>query len=268
MYTFSYSEFYDYYTNPNNLITGKDIDCVSLHYFNNDTNNKQSKKTNPKCEYIIVSDVKIYVSQLISKTTNKKGITEIVNGLMFSVQIVMDDIPFDFHYYFGKRGHKEYTKIQDKHYMEKQKTKMIGTIRKRISKNNTKKIRQKLSTPYYSDLQEFYPNIDLLTINSDEKIIFFHKTIQHHTGTNSDNIPEGYREHQNCYFRDNTKIKDIHNIVCVDKDEYVMGNRFLHLLTFQTPIFHKLSCEKYLKIYCFYTLNGRQRIYKKIRRRG
>ena len=83
-----------------------------------------------------------------------------------------------------------------------------------------------MSTPIYSDLQEFNPNIDLLTINSDEKIIFFHKTIQHHTGTNIDNIPEGYREHQNCYFRDNTKIKDIHNIVCVDKDEYVMGNRF------------------------------------------
>ena len=26
MYTFSYSEFYDYYTNPDNLITGKDTE--------------------------------------------------------------------------------------------------------------------------------------------------------------------------------------------------------------------------------------------------
>jgi cytidyltransferase-like protein len=50
--------------------------------------------------------------------------------------------------------------------------------------------------------------------------------------------------------------------------DQVIPNAPLHLLTFQTPIFPKLSCEKYLKIYCFYTLNGRQRLYKKIRRRG
>jgi hypothetical protein len=221
MYTFNYDIFYNYYTNPVNLISGTDADCVSLYHFI--ANKTKAIKNTPKCNYIIVNGVKIYVMPTNSK---KKIYIETTTGLLFSIPTIIDGIAFDLHYHFGRDKNTNRKVMGDKHYMEKQKTKMIETVTKRISNNKTKKIRKKLSTPFYSDLQEFNPNIDLLTINSDEKIIFFHKTIQHHTGTNNDNIPEGYREHQNCYFRDNTKIKDIHNIVCVDKDEYVMGNRF------------------------------------------
>ena len=228
MYTFNYSEFYDYYTTTANLISGKGYDCVRLHYFNNDTGNKKSKQTSQKCDYIIIGDVKIYVCPLITKTTNKNTkVIETVYGLMFSVPTIMNGIAFDFHYYFGKRSNLQISVIGDKYYFEKPKTEPItGTVRKSLSKNKTKKIRKKLSIMIDTDLPVFNPNIDLLTVKSDDEIIFFHKTIQHHTGTNSNNIPEGYREHQNCYFQDNTKIKNINNIVCADKDVYVMGNRF------------------------------------------
>ena len=98
--------------------------------------------------------------------------------------------------------------------------------KKPLSKNKTKKIRKKMSITIDTDLPVFNPNIDLLTVKSDDEIIFFHKTIQHHTGTNSDNIPEGYREHQNCYFQDNTKIKNVNNVVCLDRDKHNMGSMF------------------------------------------
>lgn len=42
-----------------------------------------------------------------------------------------------------------------------------------------------------------------------------------------ENNQHGYREHINCYFQDNTKIESINNIVCLDKDETVMGRAFL-----------------------------------------
>ena len=54
-----------------------------------------------------------------------------------------------------------------------------------------------------------------------ENIIYFHKTIQHLT-----NNQDGFREHKNCYFQDNTNIESINNIVCLDKDETVMGRAF------------------------------------------
>ncbi len=224
MYTFDYGEFYDYYTNPANLISGKGgVDCVSLHYFNNDTDNKKSKQTSQKCDYIIIRGVKIYVCPIITSSTDKNtGITETVYGLMFSVPTIMNGVAFDFHYYLGKRRHKECKTIKDKYYWKGQEP----IEKKPLSKNKTKKIRKKLSITIDTDLPVFNPNIDLLTVKSDDEIIFFHKTIQHHTGTNSDNIPEGYREHQNCYFRDNSKIKDINNVVCLDIDKYIMGNRF------------------------------------------
>ena len=43
---------------------------------------------------------------------------------------------------------------------------------------------------------------------------------------NLTNNQDCFREHKNCYFQDNTNIKSINNIVCLDTDETVMGRVF------------------------------------------
>jgi len=84
----------------------------------------------------------------------------------------------------------------------------------------TRKNRKPLSETSYN-LETAEPSIDTFPINPNEKIIYFHKTIQHLT-----NNQDGFREHKKCYFQDNTNIKSINNIVCLDTDETVMGRVF------------------------------------------
>ena len=220
MYIFDYEQFYNYYTNPVNLISGTGSDCVSLYHFI--VSKTKAIKNAPKCNYIIVNGVKIYV---MPTTRKKKNVSETTNGLLFSIPTIIDGVAFDFHYHFGRDKHTNYGDILDKHYMGVRD--LSHTVKKRASNNKTKILRKRLSTKiHYSDLQDFSPETDLCEIKPGEKIIFFHKTIQHHTGTNSDNIPEGYREHQNCYFQDNTKIKNVNNVVCLDRDKHNMGSMF------------------------------------------
>ena len=119
---------------------------------------------------------------------------------------------FDFHYHFGKRQH-EYKVIADKQYIN-------DAINKTSKPRKTRKNRKTLSEASYN-LETVEPSIDTFSINPNEKIIYFHKTIQHLT-----NNQHGFREHKNCYFQDNTNIKSINNIVCLDKDETVMGRTF------------------------------------------
>lgn len=204
-YIFNYTNFYNYYTNPSNVITDPN-DCVSLYYFMDSDKIKKMKKSNPKCSYIIVNGIKIYITIDIKKNTQPPY------GLLFSVPTMINDTLFDFHYHFGKRHHK-YTVIADKQYIK-------NSINKTSNPRKTRKNRKSISETSYN-LETVEPSIDIFSINPNEDIIYFHKTIQHLT-INED----GFREHKNCYFQDNTNIESINNIVCLDKDETIMGRAF------------------------------------------
>lgn len=164
------------------------------------------KKSHPKCTYIVVNGIKIYISIDIKKNTQPPY------GLHFSVPTMINDTLFDFHYHFGKRQY-EYTVIADKQYIK-------DAVNKTTKSRKTRKNRKTISETSYS-LETVEPSIDTFPINPNEKIIYFHKTIQHLT-INQD----GVREHKKCYFQDNTNIQSINNIVCLDKDETVMGRAF------------------------------------------
>ena len=102
MYIFNYDTFYNYYTNPINSIRDEN-ECVSLYYFF-DTQ-KKAKKSSKKCNYIIINDTKIYISNVAN-----------TNALHFSIPTVINGHAFDFHYHFGKRKHS-YINIAHKQYI-------------------------------------------------------------------------------------------------------------------------------------------------------
>jgi hypothetical protein len=177
---------------------------------------KKMKKSNQKCTYIVVNGIKIYITvdnkKNVYTNNNDEEITENTYGLHFSIPTMINDTLFDFHYHFGKRHHK-YTVIADKQYIN-------DAVKKTTKSRKTRKNRKPHSETSYS-LETAEPSIDTFPINPNENIIYFHKTIQHLT-----NNQVGFREHKNCYFQDNTNIVSINNIVCLDKDETVMGRAF------------------------------------------
>ena len=72
--------------NPSNVITDTN-DCVSLYYFTDSDKIKKVRKSNPKCTYIIVNDIKIYITNDNKKNVytndNDEEITENTYGLHF-----------------------------------------------------------------------------------------------------------------------------------------------------------------------------------------
>ena len=72
-YIFNYNDFYNYYTNPSNVITDTN-DCVSLYYFTDSDKIKKVRKSNPKCTYIIVNGIKIYI------TKKRSNLDDVMSG--------------------------------------------------------------------------------------------------------------------------------------------------------------------------------------------
>jgi hypothetical protein len=185
---------------------------------------KKGKKTKPICHYITIQGVKIYItafdkhSVFVDSKDNKK--TEKTYDLSFTIPTMIGDKMFDFHYHFGIRSH-EYTDITDKQYME------FGPRKVKATRNKTTKKRNRTAkTTSDLGLENYSPEIDLFPIDKSKKIIFFHKTIQNHTGNTEDNIPKGTKSHHKCFFQDDTTVKNINNIVCLDIDDTVMGRKF------------------------------------------
>lgn len=290
MYIFNYNTFHTYYTEPKNLLTDT-TDCVSLYYFIGDKN--KLKNSHPKCDYIIINGIKIYVSKSDSKSTcianDGKKITEQTDVLLFSIPTMIDDKMFDFHYHFGIRTHT-YIDILDKQYVNrkrKQKNKSIRNnkkqnfsitnidytleditqlmdvqnIDKKVKTTRNKTIKKRRHVTKTNDdyiLEKYSPKIDLFPFDTNKKIIFFHKTIQIHTGNNSKNIPEGTKQHYNCYFQDETAIESINNIVCLDEDKTVMGRAFSQ---FDKKIIKEILQRPFLK-----SAGGRKRKTQKYKR--
>jgi hypothetical protein len=294
MYLFNYHTFHTYYTEPRNLLTDT-TDCVSLYFFSGNKN--KLNKSLPKCDYIIINGIKIYVSKSdISKSTcianDGNKITEQTDVLLFSIPTMIDGNAFDFHYHFGIRTHK-YIDILDKQYINMERNQKNKSIRNKKNKKQNfsitnidytlediaqlmgvQKIHKKIKTTRnktikkrrhitntndddYS-LEKYIPKIGLFPIDKNKKIIFFHKTIQKHTGNNSKNIPEGTKQHYNCYFQDNTPIESINNIVCLDEDKTVMGRAFSQ---FDKKIIKEIMQRPFLK-----SAGGRKRNTRKNKR--
>ena len=173
---------------------------------------KKVKMSEPKCSYIIVNGIKIYITVDIKKNTTSPY------GLLFSIPTLINNKLFDFHYHFGKRQY-EYTVITDKQYINNIANKSSRTRKTNRLRKTRKNIKMIMNT--INSMEIIEPIADIIPINQEEKIIYFHKTIQHTT-----NGEDGFREHKNCYFQDNTDIKSINNIICLDKDETVMGRLF------------------------------------------
>jgi len=217
-YLFNYATFYNYYTNPNNVITDKN-DCVKLLFFNKTKKVSDEKIRDEKCNYIIIDGVKIYISEPGKgnnyKDKNGQIISEKTYGLLFSIPILIDDKLFDFHYHFGIRHENYKTQISESQYINAN-----SILKKPRKTNRTIKSIKSLSMSNNYNLTEVEPIIDKFYINPDEKLIYFHKTIQE---PSKEVIGKGIMKHKDCYFQDNTRIQSINNIVCVNKDKTIMG---------------------------------------------
>lgn len=218
-YLFNYATFYNYYTNPDNIITDKN-DCLKLLFFNKAKKVSHANTADEKCNYIIIDGVKIYISEPGKgnnyKDKNGQIISEKTYGLLFSIPILIDDKLFDFHYHFGIR-HDNYEKqISESQYIH------ANSILKKPRKTNRtiKSIKSRSMSNNYN-LTEVEPMIDKFYINPDEKLIYFHKTIQK---PSKEIIGKGQVEHSTCHFQDNTRIQSINNIICVNKDKTIMGS--------------------------------------------
>lgn len=214
-YIFNYSNFYKYYTNPDNVVTNKN-DCVVLLFFNkSDKKVSDEKKTGEKCNYIIIDGIKIYITKTdkghsyIDK--NGETMSENTNGLLFSIPTLISDKLFDFHYHFGIRHDDYKTLISDSQYIT-----TPNILNKNTKLNKTRRSRKPRLTVDYN-LSEVEPTVDKFHINHGEKLIYFHKTIQEPSNG------KGSFKHIDCYFQDNTLIQSINNIVCINKDKTIMG---------------------------------------------
>ena len=137
----------------------------------------------------------------------------------------------------------------------------VQKIDKRVKTTGNKTIKKRrhiTKTNDHYSLEKYSPKVGLFPIDTNKKIIFFHKTIQKHTGNNSNNIPEGTKQHYNCYFQDDTSIESINNIVCLDEDKTVMGRAFSE---FDKKIIKEILQRPFLK-----SAGGRKRKTQKSKR--
>jgi hypothetical protein len=253
-YIFNYATFYNYYTNPNNVITDKN-DCVKLLFFNkSDKKVSKENNTDEKCNYIIIDGVKIYISET-GKSNNYKDkngqiISEKTYGLLFSIPTLIGKKLFDFHYHFGIR-HDNY----EKQISESQYINANAILKKPRKTNRTRKSIKSRSMSNNYNLTEVEPMIDKFYINPDEKLIYFHKTIQE---PSKEIIGKGTMNHKDCYFQDNTRIQSINNIVCVNEDKTIMGKVI--------EDYNDRQLLKKIMMAPFVSIGGKRKTIKKIRK--
>ena len=290
MYIFNYNTFHTYYTDTINLTSNKE--CLKLYNFPDSHKNKEAKVSKNILGYITIYGVKIYISKddkhNVYKDDKGNKNTEKTQDLFFTIPTMIDDKMFDFHYHFGIRTYT-YIDILDKQYVNRKRKPKNKSIRnnkkqnfsitnidytleditqlmdvqnidKKVKTGNKtiKKRRHVTKTNDDYSLEKYSPKIDLFPIDTNKKIIFFHKTIQIHTGNNSKNIPEGTKQHYNCYFQDETAIESINNIVCLDEDKTVMGRAFSQ---FDKKIIKEILQRPFLK-----SAGGRKRKTQKYKR--
>lgn len=240
---FSYNKFYIYYTKIEKYEIDKHTRNL-IYFYKNNKHNREPYESNTSFNYILINDVKVYVTPY-KNDKNKK--------ILFTIPTEHNGQLYDYHYHFGIRKlntHEENTEVDDFHEMNgsissstslnssnsksanSKKTKQPIKTRKTIKNNkvkNDKNITAVKNTSHDPSLEEV-TDTKLKYIKRKmiphKELVFFHKTIQIPDGSSNLVLPEGKKLHIECYFQDNIKIKKIKDILCMNESGILMENQF------------------------------------------
>jgi len=211
-FIFDYEQFYEYYTDPVN-INIENTTRPTVFYFDNDNKSikkdKQAKSNNLSQYYIVVNGVKVYIATFKDKSTK---------SLLFIMPTEIGGHLFDFHYRFGFRPinpNKEPTKIDRLYLLDDKK---IITSKKKQTRKRRSLVSPAVTKGNIIDEIQIDTIPEFIHMDLNEKVVFFHKTIQVPTNISAKKIM-GQNKHQMCYFQNNTKIKNVRTILCVDENQ-------------------------------------------------
>ena len=213
-FNFNYNKFYTYYTDKNNYNEAPTQPI--LFYYNNDKNSKNRIQSNTSQNYILIGNERVYISKIGN------------NGLLFTIPTTKYGKQYDFHYHFGIREpNTDEKKYEIDDYVTLDSSRSSESNSPNMKHSNTQKTKTNIvNTTQPSHLDEVTEKDFTFTkikINPNEKLIYFHKTIQkpddpiNLTGTN---------EHNRCYFQNNIKIKKLKYILCTNESQRYMENKF------------------------------------------
>ena len=214
---FNYNIFYNYYTDASNLEIENLLPRPIINFYHSDTKSKKPSTSTLSKHYIIIDNLKIYVSSYTSKTDDDPN-----KRLLFTIPVIINDKMYDFHYYFGIKEPNENIIIHDWYFYDKSLHKVKNSIKSRNKHNKTKKKNKKRNS-ISNAISENNIDIDTVTIKPKEKLIFFHKTIQIIHNTQS---YIGTNQHTHCHFQDNISIDEINKIICLDETNKYMGKLY------------------------------------------
>ena len=233
---FSYNKFYEYYTDRNtkNYYTEPNRRSVKIYFYKNNKHNREPVESKTSTNFIIINDVKVYVTPY-ENDKNKE--------LLFTIPTEYNGQLYDYHYHFGIRelNNKEIQSEIDEFYIinssrSNSSNSNSSNSRKTIQPIKTKKTiknkKSKISTAVMNEstespLEEINKlNLIKKKMNSNEKVVFFHKTIQIPDSSSNLVLPEGKNSHIECYFQNNVKIETIKNIICMNESGKLMKNQF------------------------------------------
>ena len=207
-FIFDYDTFYNYYTDPANLYID-DTPRPNVYFFNRSDITKPPKLSTISKNYIIVNEVKIYITEV--KQTK---------ALLFTIPTSIGGIFFDFHYHFGVRHINPKVDpivIDMTYFYDTPQKKPEKVSKSHTRKRSHKKVILEAMSPNIIDEIEADTTPDFFPIDLNEKRVYFHKTIQIPVMTESFLI--GTNQHQTCHFQNNTKIKNVRTILCIDKNK-------------------------------------------------
>jgi hypothetical protein len=233
---FSYNKFYEYYTDRNtkNYYTEPNRRSVKIYFYKNNKHNREPVESKTSTNFIIINDVKVYVTPY-ENDKNKE--------LLFTIPTEYNGQLYDYHYHFGIRelNNKEIQSEIDEFFIinssrSNSSNSNSSNSRKTIQPIKTKKTiknkKSKISTAVMNEstespLEEINKlNLIKKKMNSNEKVVFFHKTIQIPDSSSNLVLPEGKNSHIECYFQNNVKIETIKNIICMNESGKLMKNQF------------------------------------------
>ena len=218
-FIFDYDTFYDYYTDSANLYVD-DSPRPTVYFFNRGDIAKPAKSNTISKNYVIINGVKIYIAEV--KQTK---------ALLFTIPTNIDGNLFDFHYHFGIRyinPETDPTVIDMTYFYDKMSKKAEKPSKSYTRKRGHKKVILETMPQNIIDEIDADTTPEFLPIELTEQRVYFHKTTQKPIvsgssifGANnvSGSLILGTNNHQSCHFQNNTKIKNIRTILCVDENQ-------------------------------------------------
>jgi hypothetical protein len=258
---FSYNKFYEYYTDRNtkNYYTEPNRRSVKIYFYKNNKHNREPVESKTSTNFIIINDVKVYVTPY-ENDKNKELLFTIpteYNGQLYD---------YHYHFGIRELNNKEIQSEIDEFFIinssrsnssnsnssnsnssnsnssnsnssnSNSSNSNSSNSRKTIQPIKTKKTiknkKSKISTAVMNEstespLEEINKlNLIKKKMNSNEKVVFFHKTIQIPDSSSNLVLPEGKNSHIECYFQNNVKIETIKNIICMNESGKLMKNQF------------------------------------------